>query len=243
MPAAAFHFAVEQARDKRHLPAMTVQPQAKIGAILASIGQVIRQNAAAAALVMAGLTAVGSFADSMMARDGGEATGGALQLGVGFATIFALYWLTHVMLESQGLRDPGVPRRMVSYFGQAIVISLAVIIGLLVLIVPGLILAARWSLAQPLLIGRGAGAMDALGESWRMTAGSTLAIIVAGVVVFGGWIAIGIGMALLIGEEGLASIVMLQIISNAVNVLSVAFVVALFGLLAPAREQFGDVFG
>jgi hypothetical protein len=77
----------------------------------------------------------------------------------------------------------------------SLVTTVAVIAGLILLIVPGLYLNARWFVSQPLVMLGGRGILASLRESWRLTgpsvwplAGLTLILLVPDVAIgiFGG---------------------------------------------------------
>ena len=53
----------------------------------------------------------------------------------------------------------------------------------LVLLLPGLFLALGWSMALPLIVDRGLGAVDAMKESWRITSGRRVDVFVAFLVL------------------------------------------------------------
>jgi hypothetical protein len=62
--------------------------------------------------------------------------------------------------------------------------STAILLGLVLLIVPGLILAARWSAAVPLIVLDRAGPIGALETSNGLIRGRTRAVVGAGVLMF-----------------------------------------------------------
>jgi uncharacterized membrane protein len=60
---------------------------------------------------------------------------------------------------------------LLTYLGAAIVVSLGVMAGLVVCVVPGIILALGWSQFSYLIVDRKLGAIDSIGTSWRITNG------------------------------------------------------------------------
>jgi hypothetical protein len=60
--------------------------------------------------------------------------------------------------------------------GQGIVWFIAVMLGLALLVVPGVIILIRWSVALPVLLARDTGIIESLRFSWRITRGHALLI-------------------------------------------------------------------
>lgn len=93
------------------------------------------------------------------------------------------YLILERMLELRGRLGPG-GMRIWAYFGLTIVTGFGMIFGLVLLIVPGLILAVRWSAASSFLIARRAGVIEAMAASWDVTRGHGWPIFLAGLVCF-----------------------------------------------------------
>ena len=80
--------------------------------------------------------------------------------------------------------------------GVGIIYGICVELGLLLLIVPGVYLAVKWSLAQLIVVKESAGAMDSLARCWALTQQafggtmwfSVLASLAVGVVSTGGYL-------------------------------------------------------
>jgi uncharacterized membrane protein len=81
-----------------------------------------------------------------------------------------------------------------------IVVTIAIVFGLVFLIVPGVILALGLSMTLPLIVDRGLGPMQAITESWRITTGHKMNLFVFGLLTVGvlvvGLCACGIGFFL-----------------------------------------------
>lgn len=74
---------------------------------------------------------------------------------------------------------------MGAYFGLSLLFSLGVSLATILLIIPGLILAARWLPSYALLLAEEKGVSDTLGESWAHTSPSVwalLAVMLIGIV-------------------------------------------------------------
>jgi len=99
------------------------------------------------------------------------------------AQIVGGYLVLERMLELRGrLNSAGM--RIWAYLGLSILTGLGTILGLVLLIVPGLILMVRWSAAPAFLIGRNMTVDDAMRESWVATKGHGWPIFFAGLVCF-----------------------------------------------------------
>jgi uncharacterized membrane protein len=90
------------------------------------------------------------------------------------------------------------------YFVSALIaqiaVTIAVLVGLVLLIVPGVILSLGLSMTMPLIVDRGLGPMEAISESWRITTGHKMNLFVFGLLAIGvlivGLCACGVGFFL-----------------------------------------------
>jgi hypothetical protein len=96
-------------------------------------------------------------------------------------SLVAGYHLLRAILLAAGLAEAGSMAGFGSYFGMSFLGGLGIIAGVLLLIVPGVILAVRWSVAGPYLLCERSGVSDALGQSFGRTKGS-------------GWTIFGVGL-------------------------------------------------
>lgn len=218
--------------------------QVTVGAILRRTFGGLAPNAQAIAFYVAGLSALGIGIE--LANDPEDMAvalrTSSLQFLLTLAGLFAQYLLVEHMLQKAGLLRVLGSKRFGAYIGQSILIGICFILGFLLLIVPGLILAARWSAAGPLLIGEQKGAIDAMKESWELTRGHTatliLAILAMAVIAIA---AIGAASVLFLAE-GRAGIFATEIVGNAVTALTASFAVAVFGLIHSPTEHLAEVF-
>lgn len=94
------------------------------------------------------------------------------------------------------------------YAGVMILYVLGVGIGLIALVVPGIIIAAGWSLAHYIVIETNANPVDALKVSWKKTDGHKLNIILFGAIAFAlnfiGMLFFGLGLLVTLPVTGLA---------------------------------------
>jgi hypothetical protein len=62
------------------------------------------------------------------------------------------------------------PSFLARAFGQSFIAGVAIILGLVVLVIPGLVLLVRWSISLPVMIARNEGITHSLSSSWQLTA-------------------------------------------------------------------------
>jgi uncharacterized membrane protein len=90
----------------------------------------------------------------------------------------------------------------VSVLVANVAVAIPVVIGFMLLIVPGAILALGLSMTLPLIVDRGIGPIEALSASWKLTDGHKGNLFVFGLLVFGlsiaGVCACGVGIFLVI---------------------------------------------
>lgn len=143
---------------------------------------------------------------------------------------------------------------LLAYFGASILAGLFWIVGFVLLIVPGLILMARWSLVPALVVGRGNSISEAFSESWDLTGerqwtlvgfNAIIMLISAAFVLFlGGGVVLqeqmqGGGDAL---APGSVLGVLTEGVGNFVGGLSYCVSVALFTLIVERGRQEEEIF-
>ncbi len=97
----------------------------------------------------------------------------------------ALYLKAHDTPLTTELRDLWHPKPFWRYVGVTILGGLAVMVGLILFIVPGIIIAIAFSFAGLLVVDRGLGPVAALKESVRLTKGHRLQLFVLGLANVG----------------------------------------------------------
>ncbi len=217
-----------------------------VGSILGATFATLKANSVPVVLFLAVFIGGGSLADYLATLEGSEfgLAGGGLQMVVGLGSIVGAYFLMKAMIVTGGgFRETG-RHRFIFYVGQSILIALGIGLGFVLLVVPGLIVWARWSLAAPLLVGRGEGAIEAMGRSWELTRGHALNIFLAALpLILFLLLAVGvIATAASTGDEGIGSIVMEHLATNLYTVLSTAMSVGLLGLFEPGTSEIEDIF-
>ncbi|MEW4448227.1 hypothetical protein [Qipengyuania sp. JC766] len=169
--------------------------------------------------------------------------GVAFQISAAIVSVIAGYFLLVKLVETAGMRFD-TRNRIWAYIGLSILSLLGIIVGFILLIIPGLILITRWCAAPGFLVGSGEGVTDALGASWRATEGHSWQIFFAGLVIF---LIFGIVAAVFGAGSAFASTpVVTEIVAafaDAISsVLTAAFGVAVYSLVHTDRQELGDVF-
>lgn len=198
---------------------------------------------ASVSLLAGGLIAVvGTLMDLSLGDRGG-------QLVSSIASFFIGYHFVEYVLA----RDFGTPtgqRHYGSAFGSALLSVLGIGAGLILLIIPGLYVAARWSLANALVIGEGLGSTDSLRESWRRTQHNAWTIVVCyfllAVIFMGSAVGFGV-LAAVTGEPPSGSSSFLESITGnmlggALSVFASLLTCALYGLISKPEGALDDVF-
>ncbi len=172
--------------------------------------------------------------------------GAGLQFAYTALSIVLQIWVIQLVLsDGQGAQsfDGNGFGRM---FGIGFLSGLAILLGLLLFILPGLYLMGRWSIAGPAMMAEKSGVIDSLKRSWH--------------VLEHDWLA-GSLLTLLFGLLGLAPIVatmftiessapvqlILAAIINplvvAAAIMSTASLTSLYLLLTSSQSQAADIFG
>jgi hypothetical protein len=100
----------------------------------------------------------------------------------GLSSLYLQALVTASALELEPFRTSG--RRFLSLIGMSIVTSVAVALGLLLAVIPGLLLLVRWSVSVPVLLDEELGPYESLQRSWELTGDRwTLAIAVTAVLI------------------------------------------------------------
>ena len=150
------------------------------GLILQGTLLLVRQSGPRAAIAIVLLACLGTVVDSGLISDPGAA-------GVNFLlsalTVAAQYWLTRALLDDLEMTG-SLRSRFPAFFFLGIASTIGILFGLVFLVVPGLILIARWSIAGPVLLAQDVGVFTALRRSWFFTAGCSWSIFLSLVAIY-----------------------------------------------------------
>lgn len=157
-------------------------------------------------------------------------------------SVVAGYLLLTRFLAARGrLRDGG--NRFWPYLGMAILSGIAIVIGIILIIVPGVILLVRWAAASGFVIGAREGPIDALGASWRATKGHSWAIFFAGLIMA---IGLAIGAVVLVAIIAFAGDTVVAIVSAFIEALAgaifMAFGIGVYCLVHDDTAEMAEVF-
>lgn len=209
----------------------------KIGKIIDKTLGVIERSMSPVLLYIVGLTAINSGIGYYLL----SVTAPMQQMQIGLAKfvigiVFA-YFLLDAILRKTGLLSREGGQVLLPYVGLSIITAIGVVLGLIVFILPGLIFMARWSIAQPLLVGRGAGIKEALSASWERTKGNEVQIIGAALALILPLVVILILASVFFGSETVVGIVVTELATSAMTVVSTGVGVAIYGLMTGGERE------
>jgi hypothetical protein len=209
----------------------------KIGTIIDKTLGVVEHGMKPTLIYVVGLTlinaAIGYYTVGMTAPMD-QVVIGLGKVVVGVVTAYVLF---DALLRRTGLISRTEGDVFLPYVGLSILYTLGVVAGMIAIVIPGLVIMARWMIAQPLLIGRGYGVRQALGESWERTRGSEFTILGAWFALALPLLAVVIACAILFDPADPIGIVITQLASSAMSVVSLAMGVAVYGLIVGKESQ------
>ena len=182
------------------------------------------------------LTALTTYVDMVGWESGG-------QILINIATLAAGYFLVVSMLRNSGLARDGLYGGFWTYFGIGLLTGIATLIGFLLLVVPGIILLARWAPVYGFGLVEGQGVTQAMSSAWEATEGHFWPIVAAyliPMVIFAaGMVAYFFSFDEL--DAGiLAGLVGANALLNLAAVAGTAVGLAIYSLLAPLRDAHLD---
>jgi hypothetical protein len=167
--------------------------------LLAETVSMLRASGVRAAVALIVLTVLG-FAVDMAGSEGNR-----LNIVITAATIGMQYWLSATLLDELGLRNVTVSRFW-QMFGVCLLTNLGILLGCVLLLVPGIILMVRWSISVPHVISdENVGVIEAISRSWEETGDAFWPILLT-LLVFYVPAVLAAAVAGLAGEFGSASV-------------------------------------
>ena len=210
-----------------------MEERLQTGAILARAALLLGKTLPAALPAFLAMGAIG------VAFDFYPDLGLAINLGVLISTFVGQYLVTRAAMSAAGLELSGRPGVATSFFGAVILIGIASGLGLLLLIVPGVYLYARWALTVPVIVGEGEKMSDAMRISTERTGGQIGPIAIALVIANLPWVAVLPVLFYLYPEDGTVSLPLSILASAGIYSAYLASwycMVATYLLLQPSHE-------
>lgn len=153
--------------------------------------------------------------------------GGVINLGLGTLLSMgatAFYLAAHDNPETADLSALWHPQSFLKYLGTSILYALAIVVGLVLLVVPGIILALMFMFSTFIVIDRDLGPIEAMKESNRITYGHK-------------WTLLGLMLMLvLINLLGVLALVVGLLVSIPVSTLAVVHAYRVLGGGAPPQD-------
>jgi hypothetical protein len=126
--------------------------------------------------------------------------------------------------------------------GLDILVGLGVIVGMILLIVPGVLLALRWSLAIPALVLEGRGIQESMGRSAALTQDRRLWIFVLGLILLGAMVVLQIALTIVgfpfgsLHDHSAFTVVTTPLVNTCTSVVVYPVFTALFRQLRADKE-------
>jgi hypothetical protein len=167
------------------------------------------------------------------------------------ASIFIQYWVTEKLLADRLPADLSMRhRRYGAIFGSGILIGIGVIVGLVFLIVPGVILLARWSMATPFIVVEEMSSTQAMSASWEASRPSQLTLCLLYLVygglfmlVLGGAGAfVAIGGANGVAEFGWVETIVTDVAASALSIVGWVLAAAIYRTAVPSSRGLSGIF-
>lgn len=187
--------------DEKGAAGMLVPVEIEPRAILVRSWELFRRNPGTvlgAVLIPLAIAFGASFLTEIVGAVGEELGGSALVTGGLRGALEVVGWivpiwlqlgmiriLLHVVRGSSASLDAlfGEGRLLLSGIIASIAVAFGTVIGLMLLVVPGVVLALGWSLSSYAIVDQNLDPFASLGESWRLTNGYKLRLLLANVAI------------------------------------------------------------
>jgi hypothetical protein len=209
-----------------------------VGEMFGALGEQVRGNALTIILAVAGLTAA-NLALDQLSKDGS----GTFFLS-GLTALGAQYYVTRAALDRAGFLPEGRPGRFGSFWGMNILTGLAILVGCILLVLPGLYLLARWLIAAPVILAEDKTAGEGMRESWEMMGGSAWQAVGAVLVLYVCGFALALGPLLLfeVDSTPMAVQVVSYIVLFGTTVSGWLMAVGVYAMVAQRHRSLEEVF-
>lgn len=152
----------------------------RVGRILAATATLIRARPWIWVLALIPLAGAGMFIDTTVTD---SSQYGLANFAVSVGSLIAQFIVLDRLLRAEGLIMPDDEPRGAAYVMAAIATGIGITLGLVLLVIPGLLLSARWAVVLPDVVARRVGAGDAMAASAEMTREDILPLALASAVL------------------------------------------------------------
>lgn len=220
----------------------TMRGRLSVGTILGAAATLIRTRPMAGAITLIALAGGGAVVDMTVTESGPY---NLANLVLSICGLVAQFIVLDRLLRAEGLIDQDDGPRGGAFVMLAIATGLGIALGLVLLIIPGLLLAARWAVALPAVIGRRVSAREAMAASAEMTREDIPALSIASAILLVPSIA-AIAMSVLLypeeGDAGLAYVLATNVTLYVGQVLGWYASVAIYALYRHSEPTLEEVF-
>jgi len=210
----------------------------RIGTIIEATLAVVERSALpvfAYLAIVTGLNGAATWYSLRLGTIGAQLTLTLVSSLVGFV---AAYLLLQALMRRAGLG--GRREAFYPFLGLSVVHSIGFMFGLVLLVLPGLLILARWSIAQPLILARRGPVLKTLGESWEQTRGNEFPILAAGLTLMLPMFLVVIACMVLFEGTDPMRLWATQLAGAAISAATCALSVALYGLIVGRAAAAGE---
>jgi hypothetical protein len=208
-----------------------------VGELLSELRAVLTRQGRLLVVIGVALGVADTLLAYLFSRHDGSSSSGIVGLVVGYFLLKELLSREGLILSAGGFW---------SYFGASLLAGLGIVVGLACLVVPGLILAARWCLAPALALTQGQGAVDSMRASWAATRGDAGQIILFGIIVFGIYLIAALIVGFGVGAIGLSASPVQTAVTEFTgaigSMLGAAAIIAIYRPLVGGTREFEELF-
>jgi len=111
--------------------------------------------------------------------------GAYVSIVLNYMGVTKFYLKAHDSVETLRLKDLWTPHPFVKYVLTALLFGVVFVVGLILLIIPGVIVSLVFGMALYLVMDRGLGPIEAMKESARITRGNRWRLFVLGLAILG----------------------------------------------------------
>lgn len=152
----------------------------RVGTVLAATATLVAARPWIGLVALILLAGAGMFIDTTITD---SSQYGLANFAVSVGSLIAQFIVLDRLLRAEGLITQDDGPRGGAYVMLAIATGIGITLGLLLLVIPGLLLSARWAVALPDVVARRVSARDALAASAEMTREDILPLALASAIL------------------------------------------------------------